>query len=209
MLRRSTALLAFVPAWPFLAGGAVAFETDDASLAITDSVAPVIERYHSKDGVHYLVSDEWLHSLTLGVSLADLNERPLPWSRNNRWLPHFEFYRNRSRDRAGSAWDERTENRMQWFWTFGMENRSLLDVDIHSDLSMLPIDIRSDFISEYSLQTKAGFVVPFGKRWLIGGALTVDRKLADGGLLLDQGVDYPYADYDTDAAAYVGIEWKY
>ncbi len=174
--------------------------------------AAIVERYRSEAGVHYALSDDWLISLSLGISPADLADRPLPWSPNTRWLPHFAAYQAepaQARHTADAPPTPAPERSVQWFWTIGTDSRSAFRRSAATPSVSHPLDIRSDFIAEFSLQTKAGFVLPVGKRLLLGGALTLDRRIAEDSLHLDPTTDYLPGDDDSDAAAYVGVEWKY
>ncbi len=164
----------------------------DLGVALTHNGQPVLELFGSEQNPRYRLSDDWLLGVSLGVSPKDLlnptaNRRPA-----GIWAPHFDVHR------AVATRDARGKGGLRWYWTTGVF--SLLPPAHSYDAA--EIDIRSDLLTSFSLQTKAGFVVPFGERWLLGGAITFDRAL-------DTDVSEGAIPGKSRAGAYVGLEYNY
>ncbi len=140
-------------------------------MTATGTGAPVLELYRSDDGhVRYQLNNDWLLGMSLGVSPVDLADDPRRRRPLDKWRPDFDVYdfSNRSRDVADLQL--RRPQRIRWFWTIGSMQ------DFYSDDRF---DFRWDLLQHFSLETKAGFLVPFGNRWLLGGAITLDRNVDD------------------------------
>ena len=164
----------------------------DLSVALTHNGQPVLELFGSEHKPRYRLSDDWLLGISLGVSPKDLldpatNRRP-----TGIWAPHFDVHR------AVATRDGRGEGGLRWYWTTGVFSPL---PPAHS-YDRAEIDIRSDLLTRFSLQTKAGFVVPFGERWLVGGAITFDRAL-------DADASERATTSKSRAGAYFGLEYNY
>ena len=66
-------------------------------------------------------------------------------------------------------------------------------------------DIGADLAQHFSLQTKAGFLIPLGRRWLLGGALTVDHVPESAA---ETAPEEPRAE-GTSVGAFLGLEFNY
>lgn len=199
MLRRRLCALVLASLWiqPIIA--------DDSSgattVAITANSQPILELHRANGSIRYQIDEDWLLGLGLGISPIDL-ARNRYRIRGLRWLPHFELFESRylraQENRVGARWFGKT---VQWYWTFGPDSSFETDYLERSDR----LDFRSDLLHHYSLQTKAGFIVPFGKHWLFGGAVTFDRVIQGGSHNLGQSDN----NRDASAAAYLGIKRSY
>ena len=164
----------------------------DLSVALTHNGQPVLELYGSKHKPRYRLSDDWLLGVSLGVSPKDLLDPSTHRRPAGIWAPHFDVHR------AVASHYVRDEGGLRWYWTTGV----LAPLPPAHFYGGAEIDIRSDLLARFSLQTKAGFVVPFGERWLVGGAITFDRAL-------NTHVSERTAPGNSRAGAYFGLEYNY
>ncbi|GJL81284.1 MAG: hypothetical protein DHS20C01_09180 [marine bacterium B5-7] len=176
----------------------VADSFDGTSFAITANGAPVIERYTDNAGrVRYQLDADAALGMSLGllpVSTDRINNHHL----NSRWLPVFDLYSNDNASQISPyRLPEQSERRVagaRWFWTVGTDtNLALTD----------EFDIQRDLTRHFSLQSKAGFLIPLGQRWLLGGALTLDRTLDRSNV---PGFGDPSG---TSVGAFLGVEFTY
>jgi hypothetical protein len=159
--------------------------------------APVLELYRSDDGqFRYQLNNDWLRGMSLGVSpvdLADDRRRSRPM---DKWRPDFDVYDFSDRSREITDLARERPQTIRWFWTIGSTR------DFYSDD---PFDFSWDLLQHFSLETKAGFLMPFGNRWLFGGAITLDRTIDD-----HSSAALPRkSDSKTAAGAYVGFKLAY
>ena len=180
---------------------AVGFHGAGTSFSITQNGYPVLELYGANDEFRYRLNDDWLLGLSLGISPKDLINGHDGFSMASRWLPHFNTHRllELSQSKPFAALPR---GRIRWYWTVGTFSDGLALGEPRSE----SWDMKSDFISQFSLQTKTGFIVPFGERWLLGGALTINRTLnpRDLDTAATAGVRHR-----GGAGAYLGLELKY
>jgi hypothetical protein len=196
MLKWRLLTMGHIIALAALATAPASYGDSDHILTATSNGAPVLELYRSDDGrVRYQLNNDWLLGMSLGVSPLDLADdprrRPL-----DKWRPHFDGYDFSDRSRVITDLALGRPQRIRWFWTIGSTQ------DFYSDD---PFDFRWDLLQHFSLETKAGFLVPFGNRWLFGGAITLDRNMDD-----HPSTALPSkSDSKTAAGAYVGFKLAY
>lgn len=179
-----------------LAGGAAAWaDGERASMAITANGTPVVELFRNADGsLRYQLNDDLTLGMSLGLYPLHRTDHARNGSANSRWLPVFDLFN--SADAAGFLLPDlsaRTARTGQWFLTVGSNAGSGSDA----------FDFQADLARHFSLQTKAGFLMPLGRRWLLGGALTLDHAPGageDAASLSSPG---------TSVGAFLGIEFNY
>jgi hypothetical protein len=181
-----------------LTSSAATQAADSASLAITANGKTVVELYRNLDGsVRYQLNDELALGMSLGVSPIRLTERADAGASGERWLPVFDLYVGaRGADRLLPDQSEREAFGRRWFWTVG-SNSNLVAAD--------QFDFRSDFAQHFSLQTKAGFLIPLGRRLLLGGALTLDHVSSAS----DRPEPGSAHERGTSVGAFLGLEFNY
>ena len=177
-------------------GLARAAEDTSATIAITANGNPVAELYRGADGTfRYAIDDDIALGMSLGVSPINLTRRVGADSPNNRWLPSFDAYREpASASAIGDGPMLREPRKRQWFWTIGVNDNFVGDDDIN---------VRSELFQNFSLQTKAGFLVPLGRSWLLGGAITVDHVHEPG-----SPASAVSPSRGTDVGAFLGVEFN-
>ncbi len=180
-----------------IAAAPAAYGDSGHRLTATSDGAPVLELYRSNDGrVRYQLNNDWLLGMSLGVSPVDLADDPRRWRPLNKWRPDFDVYDFSDRPHKITDLALGRPQRIKWFWTIGSTQ------DFYSDDRF---DFRWDLLQHFSLETKAGFLVPFGNRWLFGGAITLDRNMGD-----HPSTALPRkSDSKTAAGAYVGFKLAY
>lgn len=179
-------------------GEVAASENSRQSVAIIADGAPVLELYRTDNGrLRYELNNDWLLGMSLGVSPIQLTDSHTTVSK---WVAHFDLFETlHASDRSPFDSLPGPPRRIRWFWTVG--SSSYL-----ADESFLVnrFNFRSDLVRHFSLQTKAGFVLPFGDHWLFGGALTVDRRIDSGSA---ESVVGP--EDETSTGAYFGMRFRY
>lgn len=185
--------------WPLLLGACLAacaapLAADDAAVAITANGTPVVELYRNRDGsVRYQLNDDLALGMSLGLSPIRLARGDDPVSTGGRWLPVFDLYPDDAQPLALPEQSEREARARRWFWTVG-SHTNLVAGD--------SFDFESDLAQHFSLQTKAGFLIPLGRRWLFGGALTLDHVPGDVVPADPRGSG-------TSVGAFLGLEFSY
>ncbi|MDH3690050.1 MAG: hypothetical protein OEU36_11295 [Gammaproteobacteria bacterium] len=182
-----------------LCGQAIGAEKSNGNtVAVTANGAPVFEIHRTKSGrIRYELNNEWLLGMSLGVTPMHLvDSRPS----STALAPHFDLYDILHAPEARSfAALSKSHRKIRWYWTIGSTNYLTDQSPINHSF-----DFRSDLVRHFSLQTKAGFVMPFGDHWLLGGALSADKRIDDGSMtFVDEAED------DTSAGAYLGIRLTY
>jgi hypothetical protein len=181
----------------FLVGPALASEETRFPIAITSNGNPVAELYRGADGsFRYAINDDIALGMSLGVSPIHLTRRAGAENRTSRWAPVFNLYRE-PRDPSGLGDGPliREARTRQWFWTIGTNTDFVGGDELY---------VQSDLLQDFSLQTKAGFLVPLGRRWLLGGAITLDHSAKD-----DDTIDGSARAGGTDIGAFLGVEFNY
>ncbi len=177
-------------------GTAAARADEGAALAITANGTPVVELFRERDGsVRYQLNDDLAMGMSLGLSPIRLTDGAN--ARGARWLPMFDLYeetRPPALHQPGPLARDARERR--WFWTVG-SHTNLVAGDA--------FDTTADLAQHFSLQTQAGFLIPLGRRWLLGGALTVDH-------VPDAAAENAPAEPRTEGTsigAFLGLEFNY
>ncbi len=175
-----------------LAWAAGARAEEDAALAITANGTPVVELFRERNGtVRYQLNDDLALGMSLGVSPIRLTDHA--GSLGDRWLPVFDLYEGEPSSMRLIEQSERESAGRRWFWTVGTHT-NLVTGD--------SFDIGSDLVQHFSLQTKAGFLIPLGRRWLLGGAVTLDHVPTATDALSPRGEG-------TAVGAFLGLEFNY
>lgn len=197
MLKRRLLMIGGVVTLTTVATAPVAFGDSARILTATNNGAPVLELYRSADGrVRYQLNNDWLLGMSLGVSPVDLADDPRRRRPLDKWRPDFGMYDFSDRPREITDLARRHPQRIRWFWTIGSTQ------DFNDDDTF---DFRWDLLQHFSLETKAGFLVPFGNRWLFGGAITLDHNIDD-----HPSTELPSkSDSKSAAGAYVGFKLAY
>lgn len=179
-------------------GEVAASENSRQTVAVVADGVPVLELYRTDSGrLRYELNNDWLLGISLGVSPIQLTDSHTTVSK---WAAHFDLFETlHAADRSPVDSLLESPRRIRWFWTIGSSSY-LADGSFLVDR----FDFRTDLVRHFSLQTKAGFVMPFGNHWLFGGALTVDRRIDSGSTESAVGV----AD-ETSAGAYFGMRFSY
>lgn len=180
-----------------LAGGnAQADDGRGPTVAITANGSPVMELYRNPDGgLRYQLNNDLALGMSLGISPIRLANRVDSWSGASRWLPVFDLNRTTQQPDSLLLDQSRREARQrQWFVTLGSSSGDIGD----------GFDFQSDLAAHFSLQTKAGFLIPFGRRWLLGGAFTLDHSPEDVGISR-----FSQQRGGTSMGAFLGIEFSY
>lgn len=180
---------------------AAAGGSGDGTSAAAPAETPVLELYLGERGARrYDLDPEWLLGMGMGVSPLNMRREPGADRYTSRWQPHFDLYEShRSREQALPSLHQRVSPRIRWFWT--VESNT-------SDGGALlanGYDIANEVLRTLSLQTRAGFVLPFGQNWLLGAALTVDHRLSTTPATPHQASDLD----ETSAGAYIGLRLGY
>jgi hypothetical protein len=192
MLRRRLALIGLVMTLAVFAP-ARADQGSGAAAAGADNRTPVLELYRTDNGTaRYQLDNDWLLGMSLGVSPVDLADQARRWGALDRWRPDFDLYAGSDRPDLRSL----GAYRVRWFWIVGSSH----DFDGRDGF-----DFKVDLLTHFSLQTKAGFLVPFGNRWLFGGAITLDRALNGR----PASTLAPQDRSNTSAGAYLGFKLAY
>ena len=184
--------LAALAAQPVAAG-----QDDGTTVAITANGLTLVELYRDDDGsLRYQINDDVALGMSMGLAPPGLVVRPGAPGFNARWLPLFDLYREPSPDAYLLPEQSIREARARrWFWSLGTHGAALSDDGF---------DFRYDLARNFSLQGKAGFLVPLGRRWVLGGALTLDHVSGYDGF-----VDPAAPAAGTSVGAFLGIEFSY
>jgi hypothetical protein len=175
---------------------------DDSSRASYGAV-PILELYRSgEDRVRYELDSDWLLGISEGITALDVRDiASAPQDTRNRWAPQFELYdlSEPAMPNDMGLWTDTVRRGTQWFWTMDGITSTLNGPAAGLDA----FSISRDFIEYFSLQTKAGFVMPLGVHWRLGGALSLEQAI---------GGDRPEGDRDfrqPAAAIYFGVHRRY
>ncbi len=179
--------------------GAQAAQNAGNDQANTRNGSPVLELYRTDDGhLRYQLNNDWLLGMSLGVSPVDLADHTRGWRPLDKWRPPFGLYDLSTRSPGAANPPVVNLRRVRWFWTIGSTH------DLGGDN---PFDVKWDVLQRLSAHTQAGFLVPFGERWLFGGAVTLDREMSSQSSPAVSGKRT--AESKTSAGAYLGFELAY
>lgn len=182
-------------------GYAIAGDAIEQLPEASPAETPVLELYLGERGARrYDLDPEWLLSMGLGVSPLNMRRERGADRYSSRWHPHFALYESeRSREQTLSPLSRPVSPRVRWFWT--VESNA----SDGGPLLANGYDIATDVLRSLSLQTRAGFVLPFGQNWLLGAAVTVDHRLSPMPSSPHQASDLD----ETSAGAYIGLRLGY
>lgn len=202
MRMRSIGLLVALTTAIGISAGARANDRDVGTRSSYGAV-PILELYRGGgDRVRYELDSDWLLGISEGITALDVRDAPgALQNTQNRWAPQFELYdlsEPAMPDDAG-IWTDTELRGTQWFWTMD----GITNTITGPATGLEAFNVGRDFIEYFSLQTKAGFVMPLGVHWRLGGALSLEQAI---------GGDRPERDgtFRRPAAAiYFGLHRRY
>lgn len=166
------------------------------SVAIISDNQPVIElRRNSNGSLRFELNQDLMLGMSLGINPTGVANPLQVAPGDRRWHPVFDLLASPPR-KSGFLLPEYKSlpsRQTRWFLTFGSHSKRNYED---------PFNFQDDLSRHFSLQSKAGFVVPIGKRVVVGGAITLNYDLDDGDL-------HRYRGDSTSTGAYLGLKVYY
>jgi len=201
MFSKQLVVLALIFLAPLVNTALASEESNKRTVAVTVNDSPVLEVSRSENGrVSYELSNDWLLGMSMGISPISLAASNSITER----ATHFDLYESRQSSSKETVQIPAADiDKISWFWTFG----STQDYAVEGAASSGIYDVQLDILSRFSLQTKAGFVVPFGKKWLFGGGVLIERGIGDYLPAVMPGTEPDK--WETTLGTFFGLKFSY
>jgi hypothetical protein len=166
-------ILLLLTAALLLNSGAFADESGAGRIALLSDDMPVVEFHRNSSGsFRSELNSDLLLGMSLGISPAGVANAIDFASGNRRWHPVFNLLAaaTQQSNLLLPEHNSHLSRRSIWYLAFGRRFSASNDVSF---------SIQDDFSRNFSLQSKAGFLVPIGKSTTIGATITLDYQVTN------------------------------